>query len=428
MSRRAAPDPSDFFRPEAMAAARDRMGSPVRPLGPASWMLLCFMAALVIAVVAFLGAAHYARKETVIGLVTPAEGAVRIIAQRSGIISRVWVQDGQRVVAGQRLIDVSYDPTLQSGGVLSDLAFANLAREIAAFEDGAAARERVNDRQAVEAATQKRGLMADVKRLEYAMTLQARRNELQRQTVAAAQTLTEKGLMAALTLRQRQDALLAGEQALSQYERERDGAQSRIAQLEASMARQSAQSAADRADAVANRARYQEKQTNAEASRGAVLVAPQDGIVAALQARQGATAEPGRTLAIVLADRDPRHLGRLEAELWAPSRAIGFVRPGQSVRLMYDAFPYTVFGVGKGVVTSVARAPTNPNDLPVPIETREALYRVRVALLSSSQTAYGRDWPLSPGMRLTADLVLEDRSFLAWLLDPLLAAQKRAGT
>ena len=59
---------------------------------------------------------------------------------------------------------------------------------------------------------------------------------------------------------------------------------------------------------------------------------------------------------------------------------------------------------------------------------REALYRVRVALLSSSQTAYGRDWPLSPGMRLTADLVLEDRSFLAWLLDPLLAAQKRAGT
>jgi hypothetical protein len=31
-------------------------------------------------------------------------------------------------------------------------------------------------------------------------------------------------------------------------------------------------------------------------------------------------------------------------------------------------------------------------------------------------------------MRLTADLVLEDRSFLAWLLDPLLAAQKRAGT
>jgi membrane fusion protein len=103
-------------------------------------MLLCFMAALVIAVVAFLGTAHYARKETVIGLITPAEGAVRILAQRSGIISRVWVQDGQRVVAGQRLIDVSYDPTLQSGGALSDLAFANLAREIAAFEDGAAAR------------------------------------------------------------------------------------------------------------------------------------------------------------------------------------------------------------------------------------------------------------------------------------------------
>ena len=42
--------------------------------------------------------------------------------------------------------------------------------------------------------------------------------------------------------------------------------------------------------------------------------------------------------------------GALRAELYVPSRAIGFVKSGQRVRLLYDAFPYQKFGPAWGEV------------------------------------------------------------------------------
>lgn len=139
--------------------------------------------------------------------------------------------------------------------------------------------------------------------------------------------------------------------------------------------------------------------------------------------RPGATVEAGRVLAIILP-----HGEVLQAELWVPSRAAGFLRSGEPVRLMYDAFPYQKFGVGRGTVASIAGAPVDPADLTVPIETKEALYRVLVNLESPTVDGYGKVWRLSPGIRLSADLILDDRSLWEWLFDPIIAARRRSGS
>jgi len=73
----------------------------------------------------------------------------------------------------------------------------------------------------------------------------------------------------------------------------------------------------------------------------------------------------------------------------------------------------------------VADAPLNPNELPIPIETKEQMYRVTVSLDQDYLTAYGRRFQVSPGMRLSADLVLDERNLLDWLLDPLHATRQR---
>jgi hypothetical protein len=49
----------------------------------------------------------------------------------------------------------------------------------------------------------------------------------------------------------------------------------------------------------------------------------------------------------------------LQAEIYIPSRAIGFVKPGQEVRLLYDAFPYQRFGAYRGRVVA-ASSSKNP--------------------------------------------------------------------
>jgi membrane fusion protein len=92
---------------------------------------------------------------------------------------------------------------------------------------------------------------------------------------------------------------------------------------------------------------------------------------------------------------------------------------------MFDAFPYATFGVGKGKVVALSGAPLNPHELPIPIETKEQMFRVLVALDQNHLNAYGRNWALSPGQRLSADLVLDERNLLDWLLDPLHATRQR---
>jgi membrane fusion protein len=54
-------------------------------------------------------------------------------------------------------------------------------------------------------------------------------------------------------------------------------------------------------------------------------------------------------------------------------------------------------------------------------QDRRAYFLVRVRLDASSVKAYGTEIPLRPGLTLTADVEIDRRSLIRWMLDPLLA-------
>ena len=53
--------------------------------------------------------------------------------------------------------------------------------------------------------------------------------------------------------------------------------------------------------------------------------------------------------------------GRIEAELLAPSRAIGFIQTGQAVALSLQAFPYQRFGTVPGKISTVSSTVISPS-------------------------------------------------------------------
>ncbi len=59
------------------------------------------------------------------------------------------------------------------------------------------------------------------------------------------------------------------------------------------------------------------------------------------------------------------------------------------------------------------------------VRVAEPVYKVLVTLDARAMRAYGKVIPLQSGMALTADILLESRSFLDLLMDPLLAARGR---
>jgi membrane fusion protein len=60
------------------------------------------------------------------------------------------------------------------------------------------------------------------------------------------------------------------------------------------------------------------------------------------------------------------------------------------------------------------------NDGALPVAIKEPVYRVMAVLDRPDVDANGRKVRLQPGMQLKADIILEKRSLMRWLLGPLL--------
>jgi membrane fusion protein len=71
----------------------------------------------------------------------------------------------------------------------------------------------------------------------------------------------------------------------------------------------------------------------------------------------------------------------------------------------------------------VAQTILTSGDASGPVELREPSYKVTVALHRQDITAYGEVMPLQADMLLKADIILDQRPILLWLLDPLLSVR-----
>jgi membrane fusion protein len=416
----------DFFRKEAYESTYRKYGSPIRLLGVSGWVLSIFLFTILVISLAFIISARYARKETISGQVSPVEGSYRITAQNSGIAEKVLVEEGQLVNAGDDIVSISSDPTLENGERLAaGLKIIQTTQQRAQEQQASARLEQVQS-QISELRARQEGLQSDLSRLHDTVELLRRRRELQEQTLQAYRSLETQGMISKAMMRQQEDALLAIDQQIQQAERTSSLQRSELEQTAPQLRRLQADADYAKSESASVNAQLHEKQLNSDAQMSRKLVAPIAGVVTALQVRPGNAIGAGQTLAIIVPRSGNHPTNRLEVELWAPSKAIGFVKPGAPVRIMYDAFPYQTFGVGRGIVREVSAAPVGPNELPIPVETREQLFRIRVKLDRASLNAYGRDWSLVPGMRLSADLILEEQSLFEWLLAPLRAISNRS--
>lgn len=155
-----------------------------------------------------------------------------------------------------------------------------------------------------------------------------------------------------------------------------------------------------------------------ELQRATVLRAPRDGTISAVLMKEGQMVAAGQSL---LSELPAGSL--LQAQLLVPSRAIGFIAPGSRVVLRYQAFPYQKFGQQYGEVTDISRSALSPSEISAlvgqAVQQAEPLYRVQVALDSQRVMAFGKAEPVRPGMALDADILMERRSLIEWVFEPL---------
>jgi membrane fusion protein len=410
-----------LFRPEAIAHNTRRLAGEVLLAAPMSTKLIgLVLAGLVLTAALFAGYATYARTASLNGWLIPDRGLIRAAAPSTGLIQKVLVVEGQVVPQGQRLAEIALAAETKEGNAGESHA-RSLQEEVNALKARKAAA--IARLQADADLTRSRiaNLGRELQQAEAQVSFQERRLKLAQKQADAAEQLASNGTLSSRDLEARQSALLAIELELAGLRRQVAGLQREIGDGKAKLAGIPIEIQAANADSASAEASLKERTNEAEAHRAIFVIAPMGGRIAALPLASGQPITAGGTLAVMTpAD------GHLEAELLAPSRAIGFIREGQEVRLQLHAFPYQRFGTLKGTVKTVSGTVLGPSDISIPgLTVHEPVFRVRVSLPAEEIVAYGQHQALQPGMLLTAEVVLDRQSLLRWLFDPLYAVSRK---
>jgi membrane fusion protein len=413
---------SDLFRKEAISHATRRLAGTVVLATPLSVRLLgLFFGGIVVAAVVFASMASYARKATVTGWLIPDQGLIRATAVAAGFVQAVSVREGEVVQSGARLAEIRIGSETAAGNVGE-----MVAQQLRAEADATRARARSRIERLNAETEQSLGrlvnLRIELQQIQRQAVLQEQRLEGARQELARSEDIAARGLLPRRELEARRQAALAAEQELAGQRRQIAALEREIADISARMSAIVIEKETTSAESRSAEASLEQRIIDAEARRVQLVLAPIAGRVAALPVAAGQPVALGATVAVIVP-----HGSKLEAELLAPTRAVGFVRPGQEVSLMLQAFPHQRFGTVKGSVRTMSNTVLGPTEISIPgLSIQEPVFRVRVALSRDVIQAYGESVPLQPGMLLSADIVFDRRSLIQWLFDPLFAVAQRS--
>jgi membrane fusion protein len=373
------------------------------------------------AVLGLLFLADYARKARINGWLVPQQGLIRVLTPQTGVVTQLYVREGEEVQQGERLLRLSTE--LQSAAL--GATQSAIARELTTRRNSLVAVQRQHEQLLTQ---QKRHLR------ERLATLQAEQTQIQREialqesllrrtqeTEQRYRILLTQGLVVERQVQQAEENRIEQHTRLHTLERSRIVMQRDRLSLEGELQDLPLKAQAEIATIERDIAEISQQLAEAEARREIVVTAPQAGIVTAIQAEVGGSVNTSVPLLSIVPGG-----AQLEAHLFSPSRAIGFVRPGQHVLLRYQAYPYQKFGHYQGVVATVSRSAVSPSEMPSHLTgltslyaVNEPVYRIMVSLERQAITAYGQSVPLQPGMQLEADVIIERRRLIEWVLDPL---------
>jgi hemolysin D len=428
-----------------LPAALEVLETPPNPLGRAIlWAIMGFLSiALLWACFGQIDVVAVAQ-----GRVIP-DGRIKTVqAPDQGVVRAIHVRDGQRVQAGDPLIEM--DPTVSEAEVeqarealqvaeidrararaLLDHASGRrvalvlpegLSQEVRETQEAIVAARIAEHRAQRSQAAQERAqrsadramVAADIERIEQQLPLAE-------QQLEAFRGLEARGFAPRLrvaeveerTIGMRQDRVIRRAELGRARAAEAAAAQT-LASIDAQFRRE-ALDAFNEADATA-RLRREELTIAEERNRRTLLTAPAAGVVQQVQVHTvGAVLRPADPLLVIVPDGST-----LVVDAMVLNRDAGFVREGQEVRVKLEAFPFTRYGVVDGRLTFLSRDAVQDENLGL-------VFPARVELRQFSINVGGRATPLTAGLAATAEIRTGRRRIIEFLLSPLQRRVEEAG-
>ncbi len=338
------------------------------------WKFTIIIVAMVIVGLYFLLAGSYSQKITVKGYLSAVDTIKPVYsgASVSGIISNVYVKNGQAVKAGEPLLKVIENQAVKNK--------TDISEKIAILE----------------------------KRLKNTHT-----------SLKSASVLANKFTENYKNTKKAFDLNLVSYSELTRLDQQKLELENKIAEYKVNIAETTTQ---------LDKYYYMSSTNNKDNKKFVnefLVVAPSDGFIATSQAREGESIFPRKFLMNII----PRLAPELEAIFYVPASAIGFTSVGQIIGIHYDTFPYQKFGSFGATITQITKTPENRQNLPYLVNTanegKTTYFELRAELNHQRIAVFSRDIPLQVGLTFTADLILDERNLIEWLFESYFGAYRR---
>lgn len=412
--------------------------TPIHP-APRWAMRIIVVLAILIILIALLGQLDIVAVAK--GKLLPDERVKVIQPAITGVVRRILVQDGQRVHAGELLMEL--DPTQASADTdkaRSSRIDAALAAERAHTLLTAQSNGRSPEMAQVDGASpeeqQEAQHFADGLYREYQDKLNSAQAELLKREAELDETRQEIARLAATAPLARQQAdqyrslaadkyvaqtdYLDKEQAALEKEHELAAQQSHaheltegIAEQHADIASTTSQFRSTQLDALDKATQQLEQSRNDETKANTrqklmSLTSPVDGTVQQLAIHTvGGVATSAQSLMEIVP------VDSVEVEANIENKDIGFVKAGQVATVKVEAFPYTRYGYLTGKVVSVSNDAVQDKKLGL-------TFVAHIRLPTNRIRANGQWINLTPGMEVTAEIKTGKRSVAHYFLDPVM--------
>jgi membrane fusion protein len=412
-----------MFRTEAIDAKKSRLtGSVVIAQPPSIYITSLVFFTLLLLTIVYLTQSHYSRKESVKGYLLPKKGVVKVYAGREGVLKDLFVTEGDRVKRGQVIARVRNSQSMNSGIDLTHALIKEIETQISELKKKNSVEQVIFKNRETRLKNQLVQLSKSLEATRKSKETTLKRLEIKKDQLERNRKLFEDGFLSSSQFSSFYDEYLLTLESKNNLEKELASIEVEISKLESEKSEIPESWLLSQATTQREISELKAKLAQQDNQFEFVKTAPESGIVTSIHPSLGAQVNKDTPILSIIPENSP-----LEIELLLPTRSAGFVKLGDKVNIRFDAFPYQKFGIASGEVINIDQAVMLPNESALPIEVEESVYRVRASLKKQKIYAYGQSFPLKVGMTADADIILERRSLLEWLLDPIYAIRGKIG-
>lgn len=422
-----------LFRPEILASISGQAFGAIRLTQPISrWIISAVSLAIGAALVFFIAFAGVEKKTTITGVTVPVGGTITVSSTAPGTLKRIYVKENDRVERGQSLFEIETGRQAEQGEIALLVDQQIRTRLNALSVEKSSRLKQIEEKTRV---TESRisNMLAEIEQLDAEMALAQQRRDLAKKSAERFKSLEKTGFVSSFQSQQKQEDLIDVTARINALARSKSQLQDALLGLREDRSSLKNDLVNILAQLEREEGSLRQELIENEGRQLLIIRAPRSGIVTTITNSTGQSIGAGQVLATIV-PADSSQNSSLEVHLYAPSRTVGFIEPGQRVYIRYQSFPYQKFGLHEGKIVAISATPFAPNELQgnlagtilsnvrrsVGASEDEALYRIVVKLAEQNIMVYGKPQRIKPGMTLEADVVQEKRKIWEWMFEPLL--------